>query len=65
MDVLIIENKDKSDIKLLIELAKKLGSKVSTIDHDQFEETALYSLMEKVKTGKRVSRNTIMKKLKA
>lgn len=63
MDVLLIEPKDKGNLKLLLELAKKLGNKVVTLDQEQAEDLALLSLMKKEKTGKTVSRNTIMKKL--
>ena len=65
MEVLLIEPKDKSNLKLLVELAKKLGSKVATLDQEQAEDMALLSLMKKEKTGKTVSRDTIMKKLKS
>jgi hypothetical protein len=55
---------DKQSSKILSELAKKLGANVVDIKDEQFEDFMLGTLMDSVKTGKTVSRNTIFKKLK-
>jgi len=55
---------DKQSSKILSELAKKLGGNVVDIKDEQFEDFMLGTLMDSVKTGKTVSRNTIFKKLK-
>jgi hypothetical protein len=52
---------DKESSKILSELAKKLGG----IKDDQFEDLKLGMMMDSVKTGKTVSRSTIMNKLKS
>ena len=65
MEVLVIEPNSEDDLQLLIEIAKKLGSKIATIEKEEIEDAALHSLMKKVKTGEKVSRHTIMKKLGA
>ena len=62
MSAIVIQVDSKSK-KILSELAKKLGGKVLSIDDDQYEDIALGNLMDKEKTGKAVSRETIMKKL--
>jgi len=65
MDVLVIEPNSEDDFKLIIDLAKKLGSKVSTLGKDDVEDLALYALIKKEKTGETVDRDIIMKKLES
>lgn len=55
---------DKQSSKILSDLAKKLDGNVVDIKDEQFEDFMLGTLMDSVKTGKTVSRNTIFKKLK-
>ena len=62
MRAIVIKADDKNT-KILRELAKKLGANVLNINEEQYEDLALGSLMDKVKTGKTVSRESIMKKL--
>ena len=59
----IIIKADKKSNKILMELAKKLGGDVFSIDDEQYEDIALGALMDKEKTGRTVPRNEIMKKL--
>ena len=56
---------DKSNSKILTELARKLGGDVIDVNDDAFEDLMLGTLMDKTKTGKTVSKNTILKKLRA
>jgi len=69
MDVLVIEPNSDDNLQLLIELAKKLGSKVITIKKaikkEDAEDLALLALMKEEKTGELVSRDLIMDKLKS
>ena len=60
----IIIKADKKSNKILTELAKKPGGSVTSLADDQFEDFALGSLMDSVKTGKTVDRESIMMKLK-
>jgi len=64
MSTILIKT-NKSNNKILTELAKKLGGDVLDINDEAFEDLLLGKQMDKVKTGKTVSRNTIMKKLKS
>jgi len=59
----IVIKADNQSSRILKELAKKLGANVLNIKDDQYEDLSLGYLMDKVKTGKTVSRTTIMKKL--
>lgn len=61
----IIIKADKKSNKILSDLAKKLGGNVMTLADDQFEDFALGSLMDSVKTGTTVSRESIMQQLKS
>lgn len=62
MSAIIIKT-DNKNTKILKELAKKLGADVLNINEEQFEDLALGLLMDKSKTGKVVSRDTIFKHL--
>ena len=59
----IVIKADNQSSRILKELAKKLGANVLNIKDNQYEDLSLGYLMDKVKTGKTVSRTTIMKKL--
>ena len=62
MSAIVIKADNQSN-KILKELAKKLGANVLNINDDQYEDLSLGYLMDKTKTGKIVSRDTIIKKL--
>ena len=61
----IVIKADKQSSKILSELAKKLGGNVYDLKDDQFEDLMLGMMMDSVKTGKTVSRSTVMKNLKS
>ena len=56
---------DKKSNKLLTDLAKKLGGNVISLADDQYEDFAIGSAMDSVKTGKTVERESIIMKLKS
>lgn len=63
MGAILIKADNKSN-KLLFDLAKKLGANVVSVKDEQFEDFAIGTLMDTVKTGENVSRDLIMNKLK-
>lgn len=63
MSTILIKADNQSN-KILSELAKKLGGNVVTVNDVQLEDLMLVNLMDSVKTGKTVSKNTILKKLR-
>jgi hypothetical protein len=63
MGAIIIKADTKSN-KILSDLAKKLGANVLTVKDEQFEDFALGTLMNTVKTNENVSRDLIIKKLR-
>lgn len=60
----ILIQADSQSNKILSDLAKKLGAKVLSIKDEQFEDMALGSLMDAVKTNENVSREPIIEKLR-
>jgi hypothetical protein len=62
MGAFIIKADEESN-KILSDLARKLGGSVISIDDRQFEDFALGTAMDKVKTGELSYRDEIMKKL--
>ena len=64
MSTILIKADNKSN-KILSELAKQLGGNALTINDDQFDDLMLGMQMVKVKTGKTVSKKTILNKLKS
>ena len=54
---------DKKSNKLLTDLAKKLGRNVISIADDQYEDFAIGSAMDSIKTGITVERESIIMKL--
>ncbi len=61
----ILIKANKQNNKILAELAKKLGGDVIDLKDEQFEDFLLGQLMDSTKTGKTVSREVIMKKLRS
>lgn len=63
MSAILIKT-DKKRVKILSDLAKELGGNVIDIPDNQMVDLLIGKLMDKVKTGKTVSRSAIFKKLK-
>lgn len=63
MSTILIKT-DTKNSKLLEQLALQLGGDVIKLSDTQFEDLMLGALMDSVKTGKIVSKNSILKKLK-
>lgn len=64
METIIIKPKNKAELRFWLELAKKTGTSAAKLSLDDTEDLALLALMKKERTGKVVSRATIMKKLR-
>lgn len=63
MGAIVIKNDSKS-LKLISELAKRLGSKVAKLNDEQLEDFTFGEMMKEAKTGETVSRESVMQKLK-
>ena len=62
MGAIVIKSDSKS-LKLVMEIAKRLGGEVTKLDNDQLEDFTFGEMLKKSKTGKTVARETIMQKL--
>ncbi len=63
MEAIIIKSDSKS-LKLIMEIAKRMGSEVSKLNNDQLEDFTFGEMLKESKTGELVSKETIMQKLK-
>ncbi|MBP7239390.1 MAG: hypothetical protein KBA14_04145 [Saprospiraceae bacterium] len=65
MKALVVKTKDQTEMKFISELLKKLGVQSTIMEMEEVEDLAMSVLMKKTDRSKKVSRETIMKKLKA
>jgi len=64
MASIIIQSDNSDNIELIAKLARKLGIHVDSVSDEQSEDLAMGGLMSSARTGKSVSRDSIMKKLR-
>jgi hypothetical protein len=65
MEVVIIKSMNPDHVRLITEFAEKLGDEVNLINEEDAEDYALGKLMLQKKTGREVSREVIMAKLRS
>ena len=65
MSGLLISPKTQSEYKLLHDLLKKLGIKSTPLSEAEMEDLGMSYLMKKVDRSKKVSRESVMKKLRS
>jgi len=63
MGAIVIKSDTKS-LKLIMEIAQRMGGEVAKLNDEQLEDFTFGELLKKAKTGRTVSRETIMQKLK-
>ena len=64
MESIIIHVREKSDVKFLAALAKRMGCSLSVLTDEEKEEIGLFHAMEEGRKTKLVPRNFVMKKLR-
>ena len=64
MKTAILSGESEADLKLIINLAHRLGIKVKVLTEEDAEDLAMIYAMEKTKTGECVDRSAIMKSLR-
>jgi hypothetical protein len=64
METVVINTKNVSNAKFILELAQKIGESGKILNVEEKEDFFLGSIMIAEKTEKKVSRDTIFKKLK-
>ena len=65
MKGLVITTKSQTEFKFLSELLKKLGISSATMSEEELEDLGLAKLMKSAERSKKVSRETIMAKLRS
>ena len=64
MQTVVVQSNSLTDMKLLTELAKKIGMEVTYISDEKREEIGLLNAIEKGRTGEYVDTNEFIKKLR-
>lgn len=60
---MVIKSKSASEMKFISDLLKKLGVSTRLMDIDEIEDHGMSILMKEADRSKKVSRETIMRKL--
>ena len=63
METLLIQTQSKSTSKLLINLVKKMGDKAQVLSPEIAKDLAFGGMMSQEKTGKNVSKSSILELL--
>ena len=63
METVIVSGKDKSSMKLLLDLAKKLGIKSKPLSRQEIEDWLLAKKIEEGLKSETVSKNSVVKVL--
>ncbi len=63
MEVAIVQSEDKANLKLLAELARKMGIQFKVLTEDQKEDMGMGLLMKEADRSQKVSEEEIMRKL--
>ncbi len=64
MQTAIINSNSKSDLKLLLELAKKIGVQTKILTQTEIEEMGLANAIKQGRTGEYVDTSSYLKKLR-
>lgn len=65
MKGIVITTKNPSEFKFVSDLLKKLGISSATMSQEELEDLGLAKLMKSVDRSKKVSRETVMAKLRS
>jgi cellobiose-specific phosphotransferase system component IIB len=65
MKAILINPKDKYELKFVTDLLKKLGIKATEITQEEMEDLAMSKLLKKTDKSKKATKAAIMRKLRA
>jgi hypothetical protein len=64
MKALIVKPKNQNDLKFVSDLLKKLGISSKEMEWEELEDYGMSIMMKDVDRSKKISRESVMKKLK-
>ncbi len=64
METAILKSRSKNDLKLLLDLAKKIGIDVRQLTDEEAEETGLFNAIKRGRTGKIINTKKYLEKLR-
>lgn len=64
METLLLQSESKKDMKMLADLAKKIGLKTVSLKNADLEDFALANAMQKGRTGEYINTENYLKKLR-
>ncbi|MDX2190026.1 MAG: hypothetical protein SFY32_09195 [Bacteroidota bacterium] len=64
MQTILLNSNSKSDIKLLLDLAKKIGMKSNVLNESEMEEIGLINAIKNGRTNQLIDANDFIQKLR-
>ncbi|MFH1197409.1 MAG: hypothetical protein V1720_17045 [bacterium] len=64
METAIVNSSSKTDLKLLLDIAKKIGIKVKVLSESEMEDIGMLYAIKNGRTGKFVDTKSFIKKLR-
>jgi hypothetical protein len=64
METAVLKSRSKNDLKLLLDLAKKIGIDVRLLTNEEAEETGLFNAIKSGRTGKIINTKRYLEKLR-
>jgi 7-cyano-7-deazaguanine synthase in queuosine biosynthesis len=65
MKALLVKSNSQTEIKFISDLLKKLGVSTRILDTEEIEDYGMSALMKGIDRSKKVSRESVMRKLKS
>lgn len=65
MKALLVKSNNRTEMKFVTDLLKKLGMSISVMESEDIEDYGMSVLMKEADRSKKISRETVMKKLKS
>ena len=64
METAVLKSRSKNDLKLLVDLARKIGIDVRLLTDEEAEKTGLFNAIKKGRTGKIINTKKYLEKLR-